>query len=67
MGSKTLMWALNQLEQLNIVAMASIIESDGSVPAKVGAKMAFSSSGARHGTVGGAGLEVKIELSLIHI
>ena len=61
MGSKTMIWALDQLEQLNTVAMASIIESDGSVPAKVGAKMAFSSSGARHGTVGGAGLEVKIE------
>ena len=32
MGSKTMIWALDQLEQLNTVAMASIIESDGSVP-----------------------------------
>ena len=52
---------MHQLDLCNTVAMASIIDSDGSVPAKVGAKLAFSTSGDRHGTVGGAGLELKIE------
>ena len=61
LGSMTLRWALYQLDLCNTVAMASIIDSDGSVPAKVGAKLAFSTSGDRHGTVGGAGLELKIE------
>ena len=61
LGSMTLRWALHQLDLCNTVAMASIIDSDGSVPAKVGAKLAFSTSGDRHGTVGGAGLELKIE------
>ncbi|MBL21000.1 MAG: hypothetical protein CMB42_03940 [Euryarchaeota archaeon] len=64
MGTRTVQWALNELKQLNVVVIASIIESDGSVPAKVGAKMAISSTGRIHGTVGGAGLELKIEEKL---
>lgn len=61
MGARTLEWSLERLEELDSVAMASIVESDGSVPAKVGARMAISSSGLTHGTVGGAGLEMKVE------
>ena len=60
MGARTLEWSLQRLAALESVAMASIVESDGSVPAKVGAKMAISSSGLTHGTVGGAGLEMKV-------
>ena len=64
MGARTLEWSLERLAELESVAMASIVGSDGSVPAKVGAKMAISSSGLTHGTVGGAGLEMKVEARL---
>lgn len=64
MGARTLEWSLERLKVLDSVAMASIVESDGSVPAKVGARMAISSSGLAHGTVGGAGLEMKVEARL---
>ncbi|DAC13176.1 MAG TPA: hypothetical protein D7H73_03305 [Candidatus Poseidoniales archaeon] len=64
MGARTLEWSLERLKALESVAMASIVESDGSVPAKVGARMAISSSGLAHGTVGGAGLEMKVEARL---
>ena len=64
MGARTLEWSLERIAELESVAMASIVESGGSVPAKVGAKMAISSSGLTHGTVGGAGLEMKVEARL---
>ncbi len=64
MGARTLDWSLGRLKALESVAMASIVESDGSVPAKVGARMAISSTGLTHGTVGGAGLEMKVEARL---
>ena len=40
--------------------MASVIEASGSVPGKPGARMAVTEDGARFGTVGGAGLEMKV-------
>ena len=44
--------------------MASVIEASGSVPGKPGARMAITENGARFGTVGGAGLEMKVENAL---
>ena len=55
-----LTWVLDMLEGGQSVAMASVIEASGSVPGKPGARMAVTESGARFGTVGGAGLEMNI-------
>jgi len=56
-----LSWVLDRLEGGERVAMASVIEASGSVPGKPGARLAISSNGKRFGTVGGAGLELKVE------
>ena len=56
-----LTWVLDMLERGQSVAMASVIEASGSVPGKPGARMAITEKGARFGTVGGAGLEMKVE------
>ncbi len=55
-----LSWALERLRGGEKVAIASVIEAQGSVPGKPGARLAISSSGSRFGTVGGAGLEMKV-------
>jgi xanthine dehydrogenase accessory factor len=55
-----LSWALERLRAGDRVAIASVIEALGSVPGKPGARLAISSSGSRFGTVGGAGLEMKV-------
>ncbi len=60
MSIAVLSWALERLEAGERVAIASVIEAQGSVPGKPGAKLAISSSGSRFGTVGGAGLEMRI-------
>ncbi len=44
--------------------MASVINASGSVPGKPGARLALTPSGARFGTIGGAGLELKVENAL---
>jgi xanthine dehydrogenase accessory factor len=44
--------------------MASVIEASGSVPGKPGSRLALTLSGARFGTIGGAGLELKVENAL---
>ncbi|MEC7706797.1 MAG: XdhC family protein, partial [Candidatus Thermoplasmatota archaeon] len=59
-----LTWVLDMLECGQSVAMASVIEASGSVPGKPGARMAVTEKGARFGTVGGAGLEMKVENAL---
>ena len=59
-----LTWVLDMLERGQSVAMASVIEASGSVPGKPGARMAITENGARFGTVGGAGLEMKVENAL---
>ncbi len=48
-----------------MVAIATVIDSRGSVPGKPGARLVIASSGARHGTVGGAGLEKRVEAALM--
>jgi len=59
-----LTWVLDMLERGQSVAMASVIEASGSVPGKPGARMAITEKGAKFGTVGGAGLEMKVENAL---
>lgn len=61
MTSATLAWVLAGLARGERVALASVVEASGSVPGKPGARMAVTNRGKRHGTVGGAGLEMKIE------
>ncbi len=61
MSRAVLSWVVEKLGAGDRVAMASVIEASGSVPGKPGAKLAISSSGGKYGTVGGAGLELKIE------
>ena len=64
MSVAVLSWALDRLDRGERVAIASVIESSGSVPGKPGAKMAISSKDCKFGTVGGAGLELKVEVAL---
>ncbi len=64
MTSTTLAWVLDRLNHGERVALASVVEASGSVPGKPGARMAISNSGNRHGTIGGAGLELKVEKHL---
>jgi len=62
-----LSWVIEQLDAGERVAMASVIEAFGSVPGKPGAKLAISTSGKKFGTVGGAGLELRIEQNLLEM
>jgi len=64
MTRAVLTWVLGRLERGESVAMASVIEASGSVPGKPGARLALTPSGARFGTIGGAGLELKVEDAL---
>ena len=64
MSLAVLSWVTKRLGSGERVALASVIEAKGSVPGKPGAKLAISSTGDKFGTVGGAGLEMKIEKSL---
>ncbi|DAC45005.1 MAG TPA: hypothetical protein D7H72_00935 [Candidatus Poseidoniales archaeon] len=59
-----LSWVVERLDAGERVAIASVIEALGSVPGKPGAKLAISSSGEKFGTVGGAGLELRVEAGL---
>ena len=61
MSVHVLSWALSEVKQGRRVAIATIISAKGSVPSKPGAKLAINSRMQNFGTVGGAGLELKIE------
>lgn len=61
MSVHVLSWALSEVEQGRRVSIATIISAKGSVPGKPGAKLAINSRMQNFGTVGGAGLELKIE------
>ena len=65
MSVHVLSWALNEVKQGHRVVIATIISAKGSVPGKPGAKLAINSKIQKFGTVGGAGLELKIEKKLI--
>ena len=63
MTAEVLAWALSRLEQSHSVVIASVISTSGSVPGKTGARLALSGNEENEqciGTVGGAGLELKV-------
>ena len=60
-------WAFKRVEAGERVAIASVVQASGSVPGKPGARLAISSSGEKFGTIGGAGLELKVEKELQEI
>ncbi len=59
MTELTLSWALTELGKNRKVAIASVVSTSGSVPGKEGARLALTNSDI-HGTIGGAGLELKV-------
>ena len=59
MTARTLQWALQQLSLNRKVAIASVVSTAGSVPGKEGARLALTDLEI-NGTVGGAGLEMKV-------
>ncbi|MEZ8079203.1 MAG: XdhC family protein, partial [Candidatus Poseidoniaceae archaeon] len=63
MTAAVLAWTLSRLDRGHSVVLASVISTAGSVPGKVGAKLALSGFDEHEqwvGTVGGAGLEMKV-------
>ena len=61
MTATVLRWALECLGKRKSVVLATVIQTSGSVPGKVGARIAMSDLGnSWTGTVGGAGLEMKV-------
>jgi xanthine dehydrogenase accessory factor len=61
---RVLEWAMAQLAVGHRVAIGTVIDVSGSVPGKRGARLAMAVTGARKGTVGGAGLEHDVEVKL---
>ena len=61
MSVSVLTWALDQVKNGQRVAIATVINAKGSVPGKPGARLALNVKQQSFGTVGGAGLELKIE------
>ena len=59
MTAQTLQWTLGELSKNKKVALATVISTSGSVPGKEGAKLALNELDIV-GTVGGAGLELKV-------
>ena len=59
MTARVLQWSLQQLTLNRKVAIASVVDTSGSVPGKAGARLALTDSEIV-GTVGGAGLEMKV-------
>lgn len=61
MTKQTLTWAVNHLALRKRIVMASVVQTSGSVPGKVGARLAIAEqTDGFHGTIGGAGLELKV-------
>lgn len=61
MSSSVLSWVVDRLDSGDKVALAVILRTSGSVPGKVGAKLALCEGQEGFvGTVGGAGLEFKV-------
>ena len=67
MSVHVLSWALSEVKKGYRVVIATIISAKGSVPGKPGAKLAINSKMQNFSTVGGAGLELKIEKKLIQL
>ena len=64
MSVPVLTWSLSQVELGQRVAIATVISAKGSVPGKPGARLAITSDDQHFGTVGGAGLELRIQNNL---
>jgi xanthine dehydrogenase accessory factor len=61
MTAAVMAWALTQLQSGHRVVLASVVETSGSVPGKSGARLSMRSGDeVWTGTVGGAGLEMKV-------
>lgn len=61
MTARVLQWALSQLNGQRRVVLATVLNTSGSVPGKTGARLAMTYPGfSWEGTVGGAGLELKV-------
>ena len=68
MSTQTLAWVVERLAERRRVVIASVIDTSGSVPGKVGAKLAIADGiDGFVGTVGGAGLEMKVIQRCNHI
>ena len=59
MTARILQWALDELSKNRKVGIASVVSTAGSVPGKEGARLALTEFSVS-GTVGGAGLEMKV-------
>ncbi|MBN17477.1 MAG: hypothetical protein CMB37_04895 [Euryarchaeota archaeon] len=66
MTQRVLEWATSRLRAGESIALASVISAQGSVPGKPGAHMAITDSEV-YGTIGGAGLEMKVMAHLREI
>jgi xanthine dehydrogenase accessory factor len=64
MSVQVLTWVIDQVKKGQRIAIATVINAKGSVPGKPGARLALNSKGDSFGTVGGAGLELKIQNNL---
>ena len=61
MTKHTLAWAVDKLARRHKVVIASVVQTSGSVPGKVGARLAIADTVEEfHGTIGGAGLELRV-------
>lgn len=67
MTRRVLSWISEKLAEGYDVALATVIDSKGSIPGKPGAKLAMIKNGEKFGTIGGAGLELKIEKALYEL
>ena len=61
MNPEILRLVVTLLDRRAPFAVATVVATKGSVPGKVGARMIVHPDGSQHGTVGGAGLEVKVK------
>ena len=61
MTARVLQWALGRLNGQHKVVLATVLNTSGSVPGKTGARLAMTAPDLSwEGTVGGAGLELKV-------
>ena len=61
MTARVLQWALGRLNSQHKVVLATVLNTSGSVPGKTGARLAMTAPDLSwEGTVGGAGLELKV-------
>ena len=67
MTQRVLDWISTRLSSGQRVASATVLEAKGSVPGKPGARIALTNETDQFGTIGGAGLELKVVERLIEM